>query len=62
MKIKNEFDHMNSCESGRLWNGLTEEQKREVLFAYNESFTEEDLVSHEEVMKKHEKWLKGVDT
>ena len=48
----------NTGEYGQLWNNLTEEQKTELLIAYDESFDPRNLISHEEVKKQHEKWLK----
>jgi len=36
-------------KSGRLWNTLTEEQKQEVLLAYDESEDENNLVDREKV-------------
>lgn len=48
----------NTGEYGQLWNNLTEEQKAELLVAYDESFDPQNLISHEEVKKQHEKWLK----
>ena len=40
------------------WN-LTAEQKEELLASYEESFDPKNLISHEEVKKKHKKWLEG---
>jgi hypothetical protein len=36
-------------KSGRLWDTLTEEQKQEVLLAYDESEDEDNLVDREKV-------------
>ena len=36
---------------------LSPEQERELLLAYDESFKEENLASHEEAMQTHAKWL-----
>jgi len=52
------IQNLNSGENGQLWNSLTEEQKREVLLAYEESFDSANLIPHEEIKKSHEKWLK----
>jgi len=38
-------------ESGRLWDTLTEEQKQEVLLAYEESEDESNLLSRDQVFK-----------
>lgn len=48
----------NTGEYGQLWSGLTEEQKKELLIAYDESFDTQNLISHDEVKKQHERWLK----
>ncbi len=43
--------HKNS-KPGELWNSLTEEQKNEVLKAYDESEHEENLIPMEQIFKK----------
>jgi hypothetical protein len=42
---------------GNLFNSLSEEQKRELLLSYEESFDEENLLDHETVKLQHAKWL-----
>ena len=37
---------------GRIWNSLTEEQKREVMLAYDESEDEANLIEDNAVWKK----------
>jgi len=49
---------MNSSSEGNLWNTLNEEQKKELLIAYDESFDERNLLSYEQVKSQHNKWLK----
>jgi hypothetical protein len=49
---------MNNNSDGVLWNALNEEEKKELLIAYDESFDEKNLLSHEQVKLQHEKWLK----
>jgi hypothetical protein len=44
--------------NGHLWNDLSEVEKRELLIAYEESFDTNNLLSHEQVKKQHEKWLR----
>lgn len=44
-------------QTGTLWSNLTDEQKNELLQAYDESFELKNLVNHEEVKLQHEKWL-----
>ena len=45
-------------ETGKLWDSLTDAEKEEVMLSYEESFNQENLISHENVKKQHEKWLK----
>jgi len=52
------IQNLNSGETGQIWNNMTEEQKQEVLSAYEESFDPKNLISYEEVIKSHERWLK----
>lgn len=49
---------MNKNSDGALWNTLNTEEKKELLVAYDESFDEKNLLSHEQVKLQHEKWLK----
>jgi L-lactate utilization protein LutC len=49
---------MNNELEGTLWNALSEKQKEELLLSYDESFDENNLISHEQVKLQHEKWLK----
>jgi hypothetical protein len=49
---------INDDQNGHLWNSLTEEEKKNLLVAYEESFDSNNLLSHEGVKQQHEKWLK----
>ncbi|BAU56178.1 hypothetical protein MgSA37_04375 [Mucilaginibacter gotjawali] len=49
---------INHDQNGHLWNSLTEDQKKELLTAYEESFDSSNLLSHEQVKLQHDKWLK----
>jgi hypothetical protein len=49
---------LNINQSGNLWNNLNENERQELIIAYDESFDNKNLLSHEEVKKQHEKWLK----
>jgi len=49
---------INNHSDGNLWAALNEEEKKELLVAYDESFDENNLLSHEQVKLQHEKWLK----
>ena len=41
-----------------FWDTLTEEQKKEIDLAWEESEKEENLIPHNEVMKEANKWIK----
>ncbi len=46
------YDFLKSKEkSGRIWDTLTEEQKQEVLLAFDESEDESNLLDRDEVFK-----------
>lgn len=49
---------LNDNQTGELWNSLTHEEKEELLISYGESFDSNNLISHNEVKKQHDKWLK----
>jgi hypothetical protein len=54
------YDLMKSrtiSKEGKLWSRLTKEEQEELLIAFEESEKEENLLSHDEMMKKHKKWL-----
>lgn len=41
-----------TSEAGKIWNSLTEEQKKEVLQAYDESDNNSDLIDDDDVWKE----------
>jgi hypothetical protein len=41
-----------------LWSNLSKEEQEELLLSEEESNYETNLVSHQEMKKKHQKWLK----
>ena len=47
----------SSAKDGQLWEKLTNKDKDELLLALEESEDPENLISHEEMKKKHQKWL-----
>jgi len=47
----------SSTTDGQLWNRLTQQEQEELLLALDESENFENLISHEEMIKKHKKWL-----
>jgi len=52
------IQRLNNNQTGELWNDLSPEEKDELLLSYEESFDPNNLISHEEVKKHHDKWLK----
>ena len=46
-----------SSKEGQLWNKLTLKEQQELLMSLEESKDPENLISHEEMKKKHKKWL-----
>ncbi len=46
-----------SGKEGKLWKGLTKNEREELNLAFKESEKPENLISYEEMRKKHEKWL-----
>ncbi len=46
-----------SVKDGKLWKGLTKKEQEELDLAFEESKKPENLISHEEMRKKHEKWF-----
>ncbi|MCF6212580.1 MAG: hypothetical protein L3J45_00990 [Flavobacteriaceae bacterium] len=47
----------SSTKEGQLWNKLTNQEQEELLLSLEESKNIENLVSHNEMKKKYEKWL-----
>ena len=46
-----------SGKEGKLWKRLTKKEQEELNLAFEESEKPENLISHEEMRKKHKKWL-----
>ena len=46
-----------STKDGNLWARLTLQEQEELLAAFEESKDPENLISQDEMMKKHKKWL-----
>jgi hypothetical protein len=58
--LMNFYDLMktrSSTKEGQLWNRLTNYEQEELLLSVEESENHENLISHKEMKKKHEKWL-----
>jgi hypothetical protein len=45
------------AKEGQLWNKLTDQEQEELLLSLEESENPENLISHDEMIKKHKKWL-----
>ena len=52
-----EMKRLLTIKKTKIWDSLTEEQRREVLLSYEESENEENLIDNNEVMKKYDKWI-----
>jgi hypothetical protein len=52
------IQRLNNNQTGELWDGLSPEEKDELLLSYQESFDPNNLISHDEVKSQHDKWLK----
>ncbi|MBY0433166.1 MAG: hypothetical protein K2U26_03560 [Cyclobacteriaceae bacterium] len=52
------IQRLNNNQTGELLDGLSPEEKNELLLSYEESFDSNNLISHEEVKKQHDKWLR----
>ena len=48
---------ISNVEEGHLWNRLSKDEREELLLAFEESENQENLISQEEMTKKHQKWL-----
>lgn len=47
----------SSAKEGQLWDQLTDTERDELLLSLEESKNPENLVPHEQMRKKHGKWL-----
>ena len=47
----------SSANDGRLWERLTNQEREELLLGLEESEDPKNLISHDEMKKKHQKWL-----
>ena len=46
-----------SLKEGQLWRNLTKEQQEELLLAFEESEDPQNLISHDDMIKKNKRWL-----
>jgi hypothetical protein len=54
----NLIQRLSGNQSGKLWNKLSDTQQQELILAYDESFDQANLISHEVVKQQHQQWLK----
>ena len=52
-----ELKRIVSSSKGKIWDTLSEEEKKEILLSYEESEDEKNLVDSDMVMEKYKKWL-----
>lgn len=57
MRFYDIMTNIKNTKEGTLLGRLTETEYEELMLAYKESDDEENLISSEEMKKKHEKWL-----
>ncbi|MDZ4845300.1 MAG: hypothetical protein SH857_07090 [Chitinophagales bacterium] len=51
-------DSWTNQKDGSLWKRLSEEEKKELIAADEESVNPKNLIRHEKMVKKYRKWLK----
>lgn len=47
----------SSAKEGQLWASLTRKEQDDLLLSLEECANSENLIDHEEMKKKHKKWL-----
>lgn len=52
------LNYQQKKESGDFWDSMTDEQKQELEQALAESESDENLISHQDVMNRARKWKK----
>ena len=52
------LNYQQKKESGDFWDSMTDEQKQELEEALAESESDENLISHQDVMNRASKWRK----
>ena len=52
-----ELKRLINNKKSKIWDSLTEEQRKEILLSYEESEDDENLIDNNEVMKKYDKWI-----
>jgi len=51
------LDQSQEAKEGALWGQLTDEQKKETLKSLKESDNPDNLISQEDLKKRHSEWL-----
>ena len=51
------IESLNTNQNGQLFQSLSKLQKEELNLAYQQSFDDSNLISHESVREDHSKWL-----
>ena len=57
MRFYDIISQIKNSREGELWNKLSKEDQEDLLLSAKESENEENLISHEEMKKKHKRWL-----
>jgi hypothetical protein len=57
LKFYELMKNRTSTKDGNLWTRLTQQEQEELLAAFEESKDHENLISQDDMMKKHKKWL-----
>jgi hypothetical protein len=57
LKFYELMKNRTSTKDGNIWTRLTKEEQEELLAAFEESKDQENLISQDDMMKKHKKWL-----
>jgi len=47
----------SNSKEGQIWNQLSNDSKKELLLSVHESENPDNLISHEDLKNKHNKWL-----
>lgn len=47
----------SSAKEGQLWDKLSAQEQEELLISLEESKNPDNLIDHEEMRKRHKKWL-----
>ena len=50
-------NRLGSHQTEELWNSLNDVEKAELFLSYAESLNPNNLISHEQIKKQHDKWL-----